>query len=60
MSFLQLSSFKTTKDVLSSIRNWICPECGGRMGGHGKEFKCQGRCQRDWRPVWERVGLTKR
>jgi tRNA(Ile2) C34 agmatinyltransferase TiaS len=48
-------------DVVSSILNWVCPECGGRMGGHGKEFKCQGVCQTDWRQIWERglsVGLA--
>jgi hypothetical protein len=22
------------------------------MGGRGKEFKCQGKCQMDWRQVW--------
>jgi tRNA(Ile2) C34 agmatinyltransferase TiaS len=41
-------------DVASSILNWVCPECGGRMGGDGKEFKCQGACQTDWRQIWER------
>jgi hypothetical protein len=25
------------------------------MGGLGREFKCQGECQTDWRHVWERV-----
>jgi tRNA(Ile2) C34 agmatinyltransferase TiaS len=53
MATIRLSSFKTTSDVVSSIANWVCPECGGRMGGHGKEFKCQGECQRDWRAFWE-------
>src|ERR1700740_511929 len=53
MAFIRLSSFKTTADVVSSILNWVCPECGGRLGGRGKEFKCQGECQNDWRPVWE-------
>jgi hypothetical protein len=54
MAFIRLSSFKATEDVVSNILNWICPECGGRLGGRGKEFKCQGECQNDWRPVWER------
>jgi tRNA(Ile2) C34 agmatinyltransferase TiaS len=22
----------------------VCPECGGRMGEPGKEFKCRGEC----------------
>lgn len=45
---------------LSAIRNWVCPECGGRMGGRSKEFQCQGRCGRDWRAVWESVFDSRR
>ena len=55
MTFTRFSNVKTTTDVVSGILNWICPECGGRMGGRGKEFKCQGECQTDWRLIWERV-----
>jgi tRNA(Ile2) C34 agmatinyltransferase TiaS len=55
MAFIRLRTFKATADVVSGILNWVCPECGGRMGGRGKEFKCQGECQMDWRQVWERV-----
>ena len=40
-------------DVISGILNWVCPGCGGRMGGLGKEFKCQGECLTDWRLIWE-------
>jgi hypothetical protein len=39
-------------DVISGILNWVCPDCGGKMGGRGKEFKCQGECMTDWRPTW--------
>jgi tRNA(Ile2) C34 agmatinyltransferase TiaS len=53
MAYMSLSRFRTTLEVVSSILNWICPECGGRMGGPGKEFKCQGQCQRDWRLIWQ-------
>ena len=60
MTFIKLSSFKTTSDVLSGILNWICPECGGRMGGLGHEFKCQGECQKDWRLIWERFFAVRR
>jgi len=60
MAFIRLSSFKATADVVSNILNWICPECGGRLGGRGKEFKCQGECQNDWRPVWERLSSVRR
>jgi hypothetical protein len=42
-------------DVISGILNWVCPECGGRMGGRGEEFKCQGECLTDWRFIWERM-----
>jgi tRNA(Ile2) C34 agmatinyltransferase TiaS len=45
---------QTGEDIISGILNWVCPECGGRMGGRTKEFKCQGECQTDWRDVWER------
>jgi len=55
MAFIRLSASRATADVISGILNWVCPECGGRLGGRGKEFKCQGECQTDWRQVWERV-----
>ena len=42
------------EDIISDILNWVCPECGGRMGGRTQEFKCQGECRADWRDVWER------
>ena len=44
----------TSEDLISDILNWVCPECGGPMGGRAKEFKCQGECRTDWRDVWER------
>ncbi len=53
MALIRWTSHKGTADVVSSILNWVCPECGGRMGGRGKEFKCQGVCQTDWREIWE-------
>jgi hypothetical protein len=45
---------QTSEDIISGILNWVCPECGGRMGGRRKEFKCQGECRTDWRDLWER------
>jgi hypothetical protein len=48
------NAVRTSSDVISGILNWVCPGCGGRMGGHGNEFKCQGQCQTDWRQTWER------
>lgn len=50
-----LTKLRDAGDFISSILNWVCPECGGRMGGPGREFKCQGRCHTDWRLVWENV-----
>jgi hypothetical protein len=44
-----------TAELLSAIRNLVCPECGGPMGGPSKEFKCRGKCGKDWRPEWERL-----
>lgn len=54
MMFVRLNEVKTIEDVVSSIMNCICPECGGRMGEPGREFKRQGTCQSDWRLIWER------
>jgi tRNA(Ile2) C34 agmatinyltransferase TiaS len=45
---------RTSEEIISDILNWVCPKCGGRMGGRTQEFKCQGECRRDWRDVWER------
>lgn len=47
-------------EAVSAILNLVCPDCGGRMGGRGKEFMCLGHCGRDWRCHWERaVNKTK-
>ena len=54
---------RASSEVVSGILNCVCPECGGSMGGVGREFKCQGECQTDWRQIWERVfsaGLSRR
>jgi hypothetical protein len=52
MALMRWSTVKGAADVVSGILNWVCPGCGGRMGGRGKEFKCRGECQTDWRPMW--------
>jgi tRNA(Ile2) C34 agmatinyltransferase TiaS len=54
MSLITVSSLKQTAEVVSNILNLVCPECGGKMGGEGLEFQCQGRCQTDWRELWTR------
>jgi tRNA(Ile2) C34 agmatinyltransferase TiaS len=53
MQLMKWSTLRASEEVMSDILNWVCPECGGRMGGHGREFKCQGECQTDWRQVWD-------
>ena len=30
MAFIRLRGLRATKEVLSSILNWVCPQCGGR------------------------------
>lgn len=42
-------------NVRSSILNCICPGCGGALRITKSQFRCQGRCGEDWRPVWERL-----
>jgi tRNA(Ile2) C34 agmatinyltransferase TiaS len=53
MQFVRFNAIRSGADVISGILNCVCPECGGRMGERGKEFKCQGECLRDWRQTWE-------
>jgi len=35
--------------IISSIINLVCPQCGGRMS----EFQCEGKCRRNWLAEWE-------
>lgn len=49
-----MSNFETMTEephdrIISSIINWVCPNCGGQM----IEFQCCGRCRRNWLPEWE-------
>ena len=46
-------TMQLSPEALSAILNWVCPDCGGRMGGRGKEFLCLGQCGKDWRCHWE-------
>ena len=55
MQLVRWAADKTSAEVMSGILNCVCPECGGSMGGVGREFKCQGQCQTDWRQIWERI-----
>jgi tRNA(Ile2) C34 agmatinyltransferase TiaS len=53
MQLIRSSSVRSSRDVVSGILNCVCPECGGRMGERGQEFRCQGECLTDWRQAWE-------
>lgn len=55
MQFVRYRTGKSSADVISGILNCVCPECGGRMGERGREFRCQGECLTDWRQAWELV-----
>jgi hypothetical protein len=55
VSLIIRNSLKPIGDAVSDILNCICPQCGGKMGGLGIEFKCQGRCRTDWRELWDSV-----
>jgi hypothetical protein len=57
MQFMKWSTVQASRNVISGILNCVCPDCGGRMGERGKEFKCQGECQKDWRQIWESIHL---
>jgi hypothetical protein len=53
MLLMRSSTVRSSRDVISGILNCVCPECGGRMGERGQEFRCQGECLTDWRQAWE-------
>jgi tRNA(Ile2) C34 agmatinyltransferase TiaS len=55
MQFTRFTTVKSSEDVISSILNCVCPECGGRMGERGMEFRCRGKCLTDWRQAWEQA-----
>jgi len=40
---------ESNANVISSIINLVCPQCGGRM----LEYQCEGRCHRNWFMEWE-------
>jgi len=42
--------------IISSIINLVCPQCGGRMS----EFQCEGRCRRNWLSEWEWANYSTR
>ena len=40
---------ESSSQIISSIINLVCPQCGGRM----TEFQCDGRCRKNWLTEWE-------
>ena len=44
---------ESNAQIISSIINLVCPQCGGRMS----EFQCEGRCRRNWLAEWEWANL---
>jgi hypothetical protein len=42
---------KPNSNLISAIRNLVCPLCGASMTG----FRCLGYCRSDWRQEWERA-----
>jgi len=47
---------ESNAQIISSIINLVCPQCGGRMS----EFQCEGRCRRNWLAEWEWVNFAMR
>jgi hypothetical protein len=47
---------ESNAQIISSIINLVCPQCGGRMS----EFQCEGRCCRNWLAEWEWANFTTR
>jgi hypothetical protein len=51
--FLEIESKDESNERLTSaIANCVCPGCGGALSLSFDQFRCQGRCGVDWRPVW--------
>ena len=49
MSTIERTPVEENDRIISSIINWVCPNCGGHM----VEFQCGGRCRRNWLAEWE-------
>jgi len=44
---------RSMENVRSAIVNCLCPECGGAIELHSNQFRCLGRCGKQWRATWE-------
>jgi len=56
MKTLDVMPAESSANLISSIINLICPQCGGRMS----EYQCEGRCRRNWFMEWEWTNLSTR
>lgn len=48
MKTLDVMPGESSANLISSIINLVCPQCGGRMS----EYQCEGRCRRNWFMEW--------
>ena len=46
-------SIQSNEYVRSAIANCVCPECGGVIELHSSQFRCLGRCGKQWRAIWD-------
>ena len=47
------TSIRADDSVRSSIVNCVCPECGGAIELSTSQFRCIGRCGKEWRAIWD-------
>lgn len=52
------TSNRVDDNVRSSIVNCVCPECGGAIELSTSQFRCIGRCGKEWRDIWENAQLN--
>ena len=50
---ISIRSNESNENVRSAIVNCLCPECGGAIELHSNQFRCLGRCGKQWRAIWE-------
>lgn len=53
------SSTRTSENLQSATLNCICPECSAALEVHSHQFRCLGRCGKQWRLVWETEGSKR-
>jgi hypothetical protein len=56
MKTLDVIPSESSANLISSIINLVCAQCGGRMS----EYQCEGRCRRNWFIEWEWANLSTR